>query len=172
MSGAAENATDKGVDDSANVFASLPNWPDELDPKHHAFVATTVHECAKPAAADDDAPPPNAERRVGVNESDTDEIPRRPLLYAPQHHVSPVVLVAHACREPRSREETTNDDGMDVAAVGVACALASWVPLPSCPRLFRPQHITDEVVNTAHVKWSPASMATALCTRDTWMGSG
>ena len=120
MSGADENDTDSGVDDSANVFASLPNCPEELSPKHHALVPATVQECANPAAADDDAPPPNAERRVGVNESDTDDAPRRPLLYAPQHHVSPVVLVAHACREPRSSEDTTNDDGTDVTAVGVA----------------------------------------------------
>jgi len=120
MSGVDEKDTESGVNDSANVLASLPNCPDELRPKHHACVPATAHECAKPAAADDDAPPPNAERRVGVNESDTDDAPRRPLLYAPQHHVSPVVLVAHACREPRSSEDTTNDDGTDVTAVGAA----------------------------------------------------
>ena len=80
MSGAVENDTDSGVDDSAIEFASVPNCPEELSPKHHALVPATVQECANPAAADDDAPPPYADNRVGVNESDTDDVPRRPLL--------------------------------------------------------------------------------------------
>lgn len=79
MSGADVKETATGVDDSANEAASLPNWPDELDPKHHALAPTTVHECAKPAAADDADPPPYAESRVGVNESETDDVPSRPL---------------------------------------------------------------------------------------------
>ena len=145
------NVTDTGVDDSESTAGSLPNCPDELEPKHHARVPTTTHECVVPAAADVDEPPPNAVMRPGVRLSEVEEVPRRPLLYAPQHHVSPVVLVAHACNAPRSSDATTNDDGIDVTADGVACATASCVPLPSWPRLFRPQHITALVVSTAQV---------------------
>lgn len=123
--------TDSGVNDSASVNGSLPNCPDEFDPKHHARVPTTTHECVVPAAAEVAEPPPNAEMRPGVRLSEVEEVPRRPFSYAPQHHVSPVVLVAHACSAPSSRDATTNEDGMDVTTDGVAWATTSCVPLPS-----------------------------------------
>ena len=167
-----ENVTDNGVEDSVVPLGLAPNWPDELDPKHHARVPTTTHECAKPAAADVAVPPPNAATRLGVKLSETEELPSRPLVNAPQHHVSPVVLVAHACTAPTSRDSTVNEDGMDTTAVGVELpTVLVWFPFPSCPRWCRPQHITLFVDNTAHVVLPPAATRIALVGSVTWTGS-
>jgi hypothetical protein len=70
--------------------------------------------------------------RLGVRAFDVVVVPKRPLLNAPQHHVSPAELVAHACVAPISSDDTTKDDGMDTTAVGVALATAfGWLPFPN-----------------------------------------
>jgi hypothetical protein len=53
---------------------------------------------------------------------------------------------------------------------GVGLATVFVVPLPSCPKLFRPQHFTELSAKTAQELKPPTAMATALEASTTWVG--
>ena len=61
---------------------------------------------------------------------------------------------------------------MDVTTVGVACANVLAEPLPSCPRLLRPQQYTELLASTAHVELPPAATSVAVPANVTCTGSG
>ena len=73
-------------------------------------------------------------------------VPRHPLLFNPQHRMSPDAIRAQVCSLPAATAATPLSTSL---AGGVVRSV--WVPSPSWPKMLRPQQRTPPVVISAQL---------------------
>src|SRR3989344_4588787 len=130
------------------LVVPFPNWPFALLPQHLATPDVTAQAKETPVPAPTPrllTPDVRPETCTGTEELRFPPFPNVPSPLLPQHVTAPAVDSAHACAEP--------SDTLRIPEVNpeTCCGTtaSTFVPFPSWPEKFNPQHLTDPPC-TAH----------------------
>lgn len=77
-------------------------------------------------------------------------MPSWPLLFWPQHLIDSPDIDAQEWNEPNAMDVAVREVN-PATVTGDTDGVIEIVPIPNCPKLLEPQHLTDPSESTAHV---------------------
>ena len=154
----------------ASVVLPSPSWPSPFQPQHQTSPdAVTAQVCASPAATpttDVSAVPLASATVTGTEAASVVPTPSWPFTFQPQQRTMPAASSAHVWSLPALSAVTP----LASPTTATLVLMVVFVPLPSCPEAFVPQHRTAPEAESAHVCDAPATTATALLSAVTVTG--
>src|SRR5262245_56897232 len=133
------------------VVLPLPSCPWKLFPQHATVPFAMSAQVWEPPAAM--ATGLNAPLTVtGVELGSVVPSPSCPLPFAPQQRIVPLARRAQECPSPPAETAET----FESPSTSTGLLWSNWVPSPSCPKKFLPQHRTIPPADTAQACSLPA----------------